>query len=44
MLTKEEEKFGKTIDQGLDILNGMEEEMKGKGGKSFFRSKCIYAV
>ena len=33
MLTKEEEKFGKTIDQGLDILNGMEEEMKGKGEK-----------
>ena len=33
VLTKEEEKFGKTIDQGLDILNGMEEEMKGKGEK-----------
>ena len=42
VLTKEEEKFGKTIDQGLDILNGMEEEMKGK--ESTFRSKCIYAV
>ena len=33
VLTQEENKFGKTIDQGLSILNEMEENMKAKGGK-----------
>lgn len=31
VLTQEENKFGKTIDQGLSILNEMEENMKAKG-------------
>ena len=33
VLTEEENRFNKTIDQGLDILSGMEEEMKQKGEK-----------
>ncbi len=33
VLTQEEEKFGKTIDQGLSILNEMEAEMEKKGEK-----------
>ena len=33
VLTQEEEKFGKTIDQGLSILGEMEAEMEGKGQK-----------
>mgnify|MGYP002702580197 FL=1 len=33
VLTQEENKFGKTIDQGLSILNEMEENMKAKGAK-----------
>ena len=33
MITKEEEQFNKTIDQGLSILAGMEEEMVKKGQK-----------
>ena len=33
VLTQEENKFGKTIDQGLSILNEMEENMKAKGVK-----------
>ncbi len=31
VLTQEEDKFDKTIDQGLSILNEMEEEMKNQG-------------
>ncbi len=31
VLTQEEDKFDKTIDQGLSILSEMEEEMKAKG-------------
>lgn len=31
VLSQEEDKFNKTIDQGLSILNEMEEEMKAKG-------------
>lgn len=31
VLTQEEDKFDKTIDQGLNILNEMEEEMKAQG-------------
>ena len=31
VLTQEEDKFDKTIDQGLNILNELEEEMKAKG-------------
>ena len=31
VLTQEEEKFDRTIDQGLNILNQMEEEMKAAG-------------
>lgn len=33
VLAKEEEKFSKTIDQGLNILSGMEAEMREKGEK-----------
>ena len=33
VITKEEEQFNKTIDQGLSILAGMEEEMVKKGQK-----------
>ena len=33
VLAKEEEKFSKTIDQGLNILAGMEAEMEEKGEK-----------
>ena len=33
MLTQEEEKFNKTIDQGLAILNDMMDEMKESGQK-----------
>ena len=33
VLTQEENKFGKTIDQGLSILNEMEENMKAQGVK-----------
>ena len=33
VLTQEENKFGNTIDQGLSILNEMEENMKAKGVK-----------
>ncbi|MDO4268278.1 MAG: alanine--tRNA ligase [Eubacteriales bacterium] len=33
VLAEEEEKFNKTIDQGLAILSDMEEEMAKKGGK-----------
>lgn len=33
VLVKEEEKFSKTIDQGLNILSGMEAEMREKGEK-----------
>lgn len=33
VIAKEEEQFNKTIDQGLSILAGMEEEMKEKGEK-----------
>lgn len=33
VLTQEEDKFDKTIDQGLTILNEMQEEMKAKGLK-----------
>ena len=33
VLTQEENKFGKTIDQGLSILNDMEENMKAQGVK-----------
>lgn len=33
VITKEEEQFNKTIDQGLSILAGMEEEMEKKGEK-----------
>ena len=33
VLTQEEEKFNKTIDQGLAILSEMEEEMQAKGEK-----------
>ena len=31
VLTEEEDKFNKTIDQGLAILSDMEEEMKKNG-------------
>lgn len=34
VLNQEEEKFNKTIDQGLSILASMEEEMSGKGNKT----------
>lgn len=33
VLTQEEEKFNKTIDQGLSILSGMQDEMESKGEK-----------
>ena len=33
VLTQEEEKFNKTIDQGLEILAELEEDMQSKGGK-----------
>ena len=33
VIAKEEEQFNKTIDQGLSILSGMEEEMEKKGEK-----------
>ena len=33
MLTQEEEKFDKTIDQGLSILAEMQEAMKAEGTK-----------
>ena len=33
VIAKEEEQFNKTIDQGLSILSGMEEEMNTKGEK-----------
>lgn len=33
VITKEEEQFNKTIDQGLSILAGMQEEMEKKGEK-----------
>ena len=33
VITKEEEQFNKTIDQGLSILSGIEEEMEKKGEK-----------
>ena len=33
VLTQEEEKFSKTIDQGLSILSDMEKEMEAKGKK-----------
>ena len=33
ILTQEETKFNKTIDQGLSILSTMEEELAGKGSK-----------
>ena len=33
VITKEEEQFNKTIDQGLSILEGIEEEMEKKGEK-----------
>ncbi|MCI8326296.1 MAG: alanine--tRNA ligase [Lachnospiraceae bacterium] len=33
VLTQEEEKFNKTIDQGLSILDEMQKEMKGTGSK-----------
>lgn len=33
VLTEEEEKFNKTIDQGLNILNDMQEEMNANGSK-----------
>ena len=33
VLSEEEDKFNKTIDQGLSILSDMEEEMKKEGGK-----------
>ena len=33
VLTQEEEKFSKTIDQGLSILSDMEKEMEAKGEK-----------
>lgn len=33
VLTKEEEQFAKTIDQGLSILDGMMEELKQSGSK-----------
>lgn len=33
VITKEEEQFNKTIDQGLSILAGIEEEMERKGEK-----------
>ncbi len=33
VITKEEEQFNKTIDQGLSILAGIEEEMESKGEK-----------
>ncbi len=32
VLTEEENKFSKTIDQGLNILDNLEKELKGKGG------------
>ncbi|MCB7321143.1 alanine--tRNA ligase [Lacrimispora sp. 210928-DFI.3.58] len=34
VLTEEEDKFNKTIDQGLSILGDMEEEMRASGGKT----------
>ncbi len=34
VLTQEEEKFNKTIDQGLEILKGMQEDMKAEGTKT----------
>ncbi|MDD2958930.1 MAG: alanine--tRNA ligase [Lachnospiraceae bacterium] len=34
VLTQEEEQFNKTIDQGLTILAGMEEELGGQDGKT----------
>ncbi len=34
VLTKEEQAFDKTIDQGLNILSSMEEDMKSKGAKT----------
>lgn len=33
VLTQEEDKFDKTIDQGLDILNGMQESLDSVGAK-----------
>ena len=35
VLTQEEDKFDKTIDQGLSILSDMEEEMKANGETAF---------
>ncbi|SDB36303.1 alanine--tRNA ligase [Eubacterium oxidoreducens] len=34
VLTQEEEKFNKTIDQGLEILKGMQDDMKKEGTKT----------
>lgn len=47
VITKEEEQFNKTIDQGLNILAGIEEEMEKKGekvlsGKEAFRLYDTY--
>lgn len=44
VLTQEEEKFNKTIDQGLAILSDLMEEMKKKRQKGTFRCRYIQTL
>ncbi len=44
VLTQEEEKFNKTIDQGLAILSDLMEEMKKNGKKGTFRCRYIQTL
>ena len=41
VLAEEEEKFNKTIDQGLAILADMESEMSAKERDRSFRRECV---
>ena len=41
VLAEEEDKFNKTIDQGLLILGEMEEEMRAGQGRPLVRCKCL---
>ena len=44
VLSEEEDKFNRTIDQGLAILADMEEDMNKKGEKVLIRRQRIQAL
>ena len=44
VLTQEEDKFNKTIDQGLSILTQLEEEMNAAGEEDSVRRECIQII